>query len=66
MAVLPGLLLSPLMQITHLGTFEASYVAAGGFLVAGSLQWLAIGRRIEVLGNIGNEESYLGHFVQGC
>ena len=48
LAILPALLIAPLMRLAHLGTFEASYVAAGGFLIAGSLQWLAIGRRLEV------------------
>ena len=47
MALLPALLISPLLHLA-LGTFEASYVAAGGFLIAGSLQGLAIGRRLEV------------------
>ena len=50
MSVLPALLISPLFQLVDLGTFETSYVAAGGFLIAGSLQWLAIGRRLEIRG----------------
>jgi hypothetical protein len=41
LAVLPALLVSPVVSLVHLGTFERSYVAAGEFLVAGSLQWLA-------------------------
>jgi hypothetical protein len=48
MAILPSLLIAPLIRLAHLGTFETSYLAAGGFLFAGSLQWLAIGRRLEV------------------
>jgi hypothetical protein len=47
MAILPALLMAPLIRLAHLGTFETSYVAAD-FLIAGSLQWLAIGRRLEV------------------
>ena len=53
---LPGLLIalvldicvSPIVAMAHLGTFAASYVSAGEFLVAGSLQWIVIGRWLEM------------------
>jgi hypothetical protein len=48
LTILPDLLAAPLIRLAHLGTFESSYVAAGEFLIAGSLQWLAIGRWLEV------------------
>jgi hypothetical protein len=47
MDILPSLI-APVLRLAHLGTFETSYVEAGEFLIAGSLQWLAIGRRLEV------------------
>jgi hypothetical protein len=47
-AILPALLITPLIGAVHLGTFETSYVEASEFLIASSLQWLTIGRRLEV------------------
>jgi len=47
-AILPALLITPLIRLAHLGTFETSYVEASEFLIAGSLQWLTIGRRLKV------------------
>ncbi len=46
--MLAALIVSPIIRFVHLGTFERSYVDAAEFLIAGSLQWLAIGRRLEV------------------
>jgi hypothetical protein len=42
------LCISPLWHIFHLGTYEGSYVGAGEWLLAGSLQWLAIGRLLDL------------------
>jgi hypothetical protein len=46
-AGLGDLLTLPLARLAHLGTYEASYVAAGELLLAGTFQWLIIGRLIE-------------------
>jgi len=43
-ASLAELLVSPLTRLAHLGTYEASYIAAAELLLAGSFQWLVIGR----------------------
>jgi hypothetical protein len=47
-AAMADLCVSPLWRVFHLGTYEASYVAAGKWLLVGSLQWLAIGRLLEL------------------
>ena len=43
------LIVSPLTRLVHIGTYEASYIAAAEIFVAGTLQWLAIGRFTEFL-----------------
>jgi hypothetical protein len=45
---LAAFIASPLVRLAHLGTSEHSYIDAGEFLITGTLQWLAIGRRLEV------------------
>jgi hypothetical protein len=42
------LCISPLWYIFHLSTYEGSYFGAGEWLLAGSLQWLAIGRLLDL------------------
>jgi len=42
------LCISPLWYIFHLSTYEVSYFGAGEWLLAGSLQWLAIGRLLSL------------------
>ncbi len=43
-----NLCISPPWSVFHLGTFEGSYIGAGEWFLAGSLQWLAIGRLLDL------------------
>jgi len=43
-----NLCISPVWRIFHMGTYEGSYIGAGEWLLAGSLQWLAIGRLLDL------------------
>jgi hypothetical protein len=45
---LANLCISPVWSVFHLGTYEGSYVGAGEWLLAGSLQWLVIGRLLDL------------------
>jgi len=45
---LASLVLSPLARLVHLGTYEGSYIGAAAFLFTATLQWLAIGRWIQI------------------
>lgn len=47
-ASLTDILISPLTRLAHMGTYEASYIAATELLLAGSFQWLIIGRLLEL------------------
>ncbi len=43
------LIVSPLIRLARIGTYEASYVAAAEIFIAGTVQWLVIGRITEFL-----------------
>jgi hypothetical protein len=42
------ILVSPLTRLAHIRSYEASYFAAAEFLLAGTFQWLVVGRWVEV------------------
>jgi len=43
-----NLCLSPVLRVFHVGTYAGSYIGAGEVFLAGSLQWLAIGRLLDL------------------
>ena len=43
------LIVFPLTRLAHIGTYEASYITAAEIFIAGTLQWLVIGRVAEFL-----------------